>query len=622
MKVEIKLFALEIRGLEEAISRVAKVRRFVLSEQGTAVHICKGTRGLTVKGNGEYTITYSKRNELFRGLALLVGHLETGKCELDITQASHFETCGVMFDCSRNAVPKVEVLMDLFSRLALMGHNAIMLYMEDTYEIEEYAYFGYMRGKYSIHELKMLDKTAADFGIELIPCVQTLAHLSKTLFWGYAEGMKDTSDILLVGEEKTYEFIEAMFKSLRKSFSTKRIHIGMDEAHGVGRGKYMDKHGMRERFEILCEHIERVCEIAAKYDFQPMMWSDMFFRLGSEDGDYYNKNADIPEWVPGRIPENLSMVYWDYYHDEREMYDGMIKGHKQLEREIIFTGGIWKWLGMAPRYEFSFDTTIPALEACIEGGIKHVFATLWGDDGAEISIYATLLGIQLYAEYNFNPTPNLEQVFESFRLCTGYNAKSFCALGIDDFRQWGQIAISRQVLYQDVLCGLFDKHIACFNLEEFYEKKEECLVAASVPEGLEYLFEYYKTLVKVLKKKSTIGVRIRNAYYKGDKCMMAECAAELYDLHGMVEELLEKAYIMWCTENKMFGYEIFEIRISGVMSRIKTARHRILEWCQGGLERIEELEEKLLWYHSDETEGKLLTCHRYDRIASVNMKSV
>ena len=30
-----------------------------------------------------------------------------------------------------------------------MGLNSLMLYMEDTYEIPEYPYFGHLRGRYS-----------------------------------------------------------------------------------------------------------------------------------------------------------------------------------------------------------------------------------------------------------------------------------------------------------------------------------------------------------------------------------------------------------------------------------------------------------------------------------------
>ena len=47
----------------------------------------------------------------------------------------------------------------------------------------------------------------------------------------------------------------------------------------VGLGRYLDKHGYVNRFELLLKHLNKVCEIAQKYGFKPMMWVDMFFNF-------------------------------------------------------------------------------------------------------------------------------------------------------------------------------------------------------------------------------------------------------------------------------------------------------------------------------------------------------
>ena len=65
-----------------------------------------------------------------------------------------FNKFGVMLDCSRNAVMNVEQLKNFISLLSHMGYNQVQLYMEDTYEINGEAYFGYLRGKYTQKELK------------------------------------------------------------------------------------------------------------------------------------------------------------------------------------------------------------------------------------------------------------------------------------------------------------------------------------------------------------------------------------------------------------------------------------------------------------------------------------
>lgn len=95
----------------------------------------------------------------------------------ELYQEASFETLGYMPDCSRNAVLNVEGAK-LLIRLSCHGFNALMLYTEDTYEIEGYPYFGYMRGRFTKAELKELDAYALSLGVELIPCIQVLAFKS------------------------------------------------------------------------------------------------------------------------------------------------------------------------------------------------------------------------------------------------------------------------------------------------------------------------------------------------------------------------------------------------------------------------------------------------------------
>ena len=206
---------------------------------------------------------------------------------------------GVMLDCSRNAVMKPEKVKEYAQIIRKMGYNTLMLYLEDTYEIESQPYFGHLRGKYSKEELKEIDSYCNSIGIEFIPCMQTLAHLNQMFKWyGEYGDINDCGDILLVGEEKTYELIEEMIKTFAECITSRKIHIGMDEAFGVGTGKYAAKHGIRDKFDILNEHLHRVCEIAKKYGFETMIWSDMFCNLATGEvaeeygtGNDYGKDA-------------------------------------------------------------------------------------------------------------------------------------------------------------------------------------------------------------------------------------------------------------------------------------------------------------------------------------------
>ena len=109
----------------------------------------------------------------------------------------NFNKFGVMVDCSRNAVMTVDALKKFITIIGKMGYNQVHLYMEDTYEVDGDPQFGYLRGKYTKEELKELDDFAYALGIELVPNIQTLAHMNAYLRW--RSEIVDTNDIMLVG---------------------------------------------------------------------------------------------------------------------------------------------------------------------------------------------------------------------------------------------------------------------------------------------------------------------------------------------------------------------------------------------------------------------------------------
>lgn len=191
-----------------------------------------------------------------------------------------------------------------------MGLNMIMLYAEDSYEIKEEPYFGYMRGRYREDDLRTIDRFAAHIGIEAIPCIQTLAHLADVLQWAVYDDIKEDEDTLLPAEEKTYAFIERMITAAAAPFTSRRIHIGMDEVWRLGQGRYLKIHGWRKKIDIMTEHLSRVLQITDRLGLRPMIWSDMYFRAASKTGDYYDRESTF----------DLAARVSDLRHDHRDLW--------------------------------------------------------------------------------------------------------------------------------------------------------------------------------------------------------------------------------------------------------------------------------------------------------------
>lgn len=503
-----------------------------------------------------------------------------------------FKTVGVMLDCSRNAVMTLPELKRFMTVLARMGYNQLQLYMEDTYEVEEEPYFGHFRGRYTQAELKEADDFAYSLGIELVPCVQTLAHFNQLVKWPMYQKMTDDADVLMVGEERTYEFIEHLVAALRKCFRTNRIHIGMDEAHRLGKGKYREKHGERDRSTILLEHLNRVCEITRKYHFKPQMWSDMFYRIAN-GGSYYGKAVTFAPDIKAMIPEDVSLVYWDYYHSDKKTYTQMLRGHKQLCDRVVFAGGAWKWSGFAPHNEFSLRTTKAALAACCEEGVDEIMLTMWGDNGAEASPWSVLPTL-CYAACVAQGITVMADVKAKFEEWVGCRFDDFMLLDLPDrlVRSKHIQNPSKYQLYNDCLMGIMDS-ARCGNEKQQYTSFARRLNNAAKRCGeYAYLFDTAAKLCSLLAIKADIGVRTRKAY--GDREAMKTVLADYKKMIKRTETFYLAFREQWYKESKPQGFDVHELRLGGLLLRMKSARERLEAYCAGKVDVIPELEERAL----------------------------
>lgn len=507
-----------------------------------------------------------------------------------------FKRFGTMIDCSRNAVMNVKSLKQWIDITADLGYNALLLYTEDTYEVDDNPYFGYMRGRYSKEELKEVDAYAATKGMELIPCIQTLAHLNAIVRWPDYRPHIDVNDILLVGDEKVYELIDRMFASLAECYKSRTVNIGMDEAHMLGRGKYYDLHGEVNRFEILLTHLKRVSAIAKKYGFTLEMWSDMFFRLAS-GGSYEWANAEdmqISEEITKEIPDNVQLIYWDYFHDNQERYDSMILAHEKIKKGTGFAGGIHTWNGFTPCNQFSLRTIVPGLQSCIEHGVENVFLTLWGDDGGETSKFAVLPAL-FYASCLAKGMTEEDAIKKAFEEKFRISFDDYIMLDLPDSPRINGMVYNpeKYLFYNDCFMGLLDSTIAGDEKEK-YELSAKKLSACAQGTEWRYLFETQQRLCEVLAIKADLGIRTREVYRSGDK-------EQLYDLIQDYQKVLDRIEVFhhafqaqWFKNNKPHGFDVQDIRIGGVLRRVKSGKERLELLYKGDIDVIEELEETLL----------------------------
>ncbi len=565
--------------------------------------------GVKVKYDGTTVkIGYSTKPQFARACTLLARAISEGKSSLDITETPNFKRCGVMLDMSRGGVMRPEKVKEYLEYMAALGMNMLMLYTEDTYEVEGYERFGFLRGRYTKEELRDIDNYAFSLGIEVIPCIQTLAHLEHFTKWGQGMAISDMPSILCAGLPETYDFIEACVKTVRGIFRSKRIHIGMDEAFNIGRGKYLDINGLHHRKEIITEHLIKVTEICTKYNLRPMMWSDMYFRAPGRVGDFHLDTTVDPE-IAAKIPD-VDMVYWDYYNTEKDYYCSVIDKHTALSLSTFFAGGIWTWNGFLPCSLYTDRTTPAALTAAIEKGITTVFATLWSNNGCETNHFLAISQLAYFSEYCYKGVEvTTDEIYKMGAFLCGLEKDFYDACGdfhisldvSNDSFMLDYYPCGKRFVWADILYGL---HGSRANPEDYCEKMDRAVdlmkEKAKAHDKNEAIYEYAKKLFRIAGMKCEILYNIYNRYTSGDKKYFSTLAHEtLPKLERLYTELQVIHEKQWFSTYKPNGYEVILQRYASTIARLKYTQRIFANYADGKISSIEEFDCNPCYGHAE-----------------------
>ncbi|MBO4572983.1 MAG: family 20 glycosylhydrolase [Clostridia bacterium] len=565
---------------------------------------------IVAKKENELIISCPKKY-FFRALGIAIKN--KNKKSFHIIEKPRFKELTFFLDCSRNGVINFETFKNLVVKLALVGYNSLQIYMEDTIELDGEPYFGHLRGRFSSEELKQMDDFATNSGIELVPCIQTLAHFDNIFLWPKYEKVWDIYNVMMIGESTTYNLIEKIFKTLRQSLRTDKINIGFDEADGVCFGQYAKKHGVpKNRIKVIVDHLKKVLAIAEKYGFHASMWSDMFFKL-AYNGDYYpdkDVTNDPLKKIKKLIPENVDLIYWDYYHDNKKHYDTMFQRHKALSNDLQFACGAWKWLGFAPLNNYGINRILPGLRSAIDNNIPKAIVTTWGDNGNEAPLFCIIPQIVVAAEYAYTNGFNLSNIKKTCKELFFASYDDFISLDLPNrinYELSGNYSCnpSKYLLYNDPVYGLFDYHTN----DNYCEHYKNCVKIFKNAEkrNLRYrnIFVLEKTLCDYLGIKANFGNTLKALYEKNDKEGLEYFAKKTVPLAiKKLDAFIIAARESWLKDNKIFGLDVLELRLGGQRQRLKEITIRIKEYLDGKVDSLPELTQQALSFAYGEYEDK------------------
>lgn len=540
--------------------------------------------GLSIKKhNNTIRVGYSKLSNVSRSLLILNAYYKDEN--IDIEERENFKEVGLMIDCARNGVSSVATICKLIRIASLCGYNRVMLYLEDVFKIEDEPAFGYLRGRYTREEMKSIDDYAERFGIEIVPFIQTLAHLKELKKWGQYADLFDCEDILLCGDDRVYALIEKQIKTLSECFRGREIHLGMDEAFLTGRGRYMDEHGYRPVSDVFAEHLNKVVEIAEKFNYKTMIWGDMFLHFSENAAG--RKAKIIPT-------EKIGLVYWDYYSVDKKHYEETLKKYERFGNEIIFASGLWRFTGFVPNNAYSIKTNDAVMPILKEHNVERVFTCAWGDNGAETSVFAVLPSIMYFGLKTRDKT--LNDIEKEFYAMTGVLFEDFMKLDYPDSAFTNEdckpVTVAKNAFYSDIFSGYLD---ILFSQKRDVDFKGMATELEKMKKNRKYgyLFDCGSSLCKVLDVKYDLGIEIRKKYKSGDKVGLEESIEDISETIKRVKDFYIKFERKWKKENKPFGFEVQDIRFGGLIQRLSHCKTVLRKYVKGEIEAIPELEQKL-----------------------------
>ncbi len=295
---------------------------------------------------------------------------------LDILDQPDFEHRGIMLDVSRGKVPTRETLESLVELCADLRVNVLMLYVEHTFAFRRHPEIGAGSSPLTAETLLALDAFAADRGVELVPCLQSLGHMERVLsldrYVDLAESDRHWS--VSPSHPGTIRLLEDLYDEFLPLFRSPRFNANCDEPFDLGSGSSVARRPRRAPGALFTDHIRKLERLSKARGKQLMIWAD-----------FAHKH---PEQL-SRLGRDIVLLDWWY---EADFDADRIGRLRRKGFETWACPGTSTWNCLFPRVGNARANIARWAEAGRRRGATGLLNTDWGDFG-----HYNALGVSFHA---------------------------------------------------------------------------------------------------------------------------------------------------------------------------------------------------------------------------------
>ena len=299
---------------------------------------------------------------------------------------------------------------------------------------------------------------------------------------------------------------------------------------------------------------------------------------------------EITEAVRKKIPPEIRLCYWDYYHDNIAFYEKNIQLHRELSSNPLVASGVWTWGSFWCNLNQVFKAALPCIQACRQTGISELFFTMWGDNGGFCLYDSALAGLELCSGVAYGEMGEDDLLY----------SQRFHAICDEDYNLYKTTAqllgcYAEKILWDDPLQGNILLTCEYNNMLTNYSKNLTALTRElNLQNKLSAPLEVIRLLAAVLLDKINLRQELLLAYSQKDYNALWILAEErIAPILYRLEKFDDAFRADWLNSAKPFGLEVIQRRNAGVAVRYRELRRVLLDYLNGTLSGIAELDASL-----------------------------
>ena len=400
--------------LDVRVVKAAVKLKDVLSQKTASYHLfTRGNGNITIAKNAElsseeYTLEITENAirivggddaGCFYGIGTLLQILETTEGTavpaLVINDKPDMKHRGFYHDATRGRIPTVDGVKRLVDRLAKLKKNSLQLYVEHTFDFEQFKSTTTKDNILTAEELLEIDQYCYDNFIDFIPSIATFGHLFELLskpefshlcelenhkpeyhFW--RERMPHHT--INPSDPESFEVVCSLIDQYLPLFRSQYFNICCDETFDLCKGRNAGK----DEAQLYISFVSKIIKHVKAAGKTVMMWADIAL--------------DHPELLP-QIPDDTVLLNWWY---EANPDPKRIEKVAQQNKTQVVCPGTVSWYRLMEKPSQSQPNIENMIKYGYQNGAWGLLNTNWGDYGHPAHVECALLGTALGACLSWN----------------------------------------------------------------------------------------------------------------------------------------------------------------------------------------------------------------------------